>query len=197
MFMIAGLLFMPALDAFEVLGESIVLAGYLGMAVVLISLFVIMGRVRALDAALSFAEGFGFLYAGELVGLMVGNLLQIEVFSWAHSSLVVGFAGLVVLYSFLFLFTDRDVNELTVAAGEGDSFERACERIASESALSKREAEVLPLALRGRTSERIAQELFISKNTVDTHMRRIYAKCGVTSRQELIDLGERVQKELR
>ncbi|MBQ9955802.1 MAG: LuxR family transcriptional regulator [Eggerthellaceae bacterium] len=197
MVMIAGLLFMPALDAFEVLGESIVLAGYLGMAVVLISLFVIMGRVRALDAALSFAEGFGFLYAGELVGLMVGNLLQIEVFSWAHSSLVVGFAGLVVLYSFLFLFTDRDVNELTVAAGEGDSFERACERIASESALSKREAEVLPLALRGRTSERIAQELFISKNTVDTHMRRIYAKCGVTSRQELIDLGERVQKELR
>ena len=33
-------------------------------------------------------------------------------------------------------------------------------------------------------------ERFIAKSTVDTHLRRIYGKCGVHSRQELIDLGE-------
>lgn len=195
--MVAGLLFMPALDAFGVLGESIVLAGYLSMTVMLIALFVIMGRIRDVDAALTFAEGFAALYLGDIVGLLLGNVLQIDLFASAPAALIVGIAGLVVLYAYLYLFTDRDVAELTMVVGEGDAFERACEKIASEFALSKRESELLPLALRGRTSERIAQEFFISKNTVDTHMRRIYAKCGVGSRQELIDLGERMQKELR
>ena len=55
---------------------------------------------------------------------------------------------------------------------------------------------MLPLALRGRTAERIAGELCVAKSTADTHLRRIYAKTGVHSRQELIDLGERVQKSL-
>ena len=68
--------------------------------------------------------------------------------------------------------------------------------IATQAKLSKREREILPLALRGRTAERIASEFFISKNTVDTHLRRIYAKCDVHTRQELIDLSERVEAEL-
>ena len=45
-------------------------------------------------------------------------------------------------------------------------------------------------------AERIAGEFFISKNTVDTHLRRIYVKCDVHTRQELIDLGERTEAEL-
>ena len=55
---------------------------------------------------------------------------------------------------------------------------------------------MLPLALRGRTGERIAAELFISKSTVETHLRRIYAKTGTHGRQELIDLGERTVRSL-
>ncbi len=195
--MVAGLLFMPVLNSFGYLGESVALSGYLSMTIVLVALFVIMGRVRGHDTALSFAAGFAFLYAGEIAGLAAGAFLHLDVLGDLHSSLVIGFAGLVVLYAYLFLFTDRDVNELSVAVGEGSSFDQACQRMAEEFGLSKREAEILPLALRGRTSERIAQEFYISKNTVDTHMRRIYAKCSVSSRQELIDLGERYQKEAR
>ena len=62
--------------------------------------------------------------------------------------------------------------------------------------MEKREAEILPFALKGRTGERIAAEFYISKSTVDTHLRRIYAKCGVHGRQELIDLGERTERRL-
>ena len=65
-----------------------------------------------------------------------------------------------------------------------------CRKISKQAGLSPREAEVLPLALKGRTGERIASELCISKSTVDTHLRRIYAKCGVHNRQELIDFAE-------
>lgn len=68
--------------------------------------------------------------------------------------------------------------------------------IAQAAALSARETEVLSLALRGRTNERIAQELFIAKSTADTHLRRIYSKCGVHSRQELLDLAEKTAASL-
>ena len=86
---------------------------------------------------------------------------------------------------------------LSVVVSRTDRFEEACALIAASAKLSKRESEILPLALRGRTAERIASEFFISKNTVDTHLRRIYAKCAVHTRQELIDLGERTERELR
>ena len=51
--------------------------------------------------------------------------------------------------------------------------------------------------MKGRTGERIAAEFYISKSApVDTHLRRIYQKCGVHGRQELIDLGERTERRL-
>ena len=55
---------------------------------------------------------------------------------------------------------------------------------------------MLPLALKGRTAERIAGELFVSKSTIDTHLRRIYTKCNVHTRQELIDLAEATALEM-
>ncbi|MBR5259260.1 MAG: helix-turn-helix transcriptional regulator [Eggerthellaceae bacterium] len=196
MVMLAGFLFVPALNSFGMLGESVVLAGYLSMLTVLMSVFVIVSRLRGHDAVLFFAKGFAALFAGELLGLVAGNACRyIPVAS--ESLIAIAIAGLVVLYSYLFLFTDRDVRELTVVVAEADFFEEACLRIVETFGLSKREAEILPLALRGRTGERIGQELFISKNTVDTHLRRIYGKCNVGSRQELIDLGEKIQEEMR
>ena len=116
--------------------------------------------------------------------------------SFDASAAVVALAGVAVLYAYLFLFTDRDMAALSVAVSRTDAFEEACALIAQQAKLSKREAEILPLALKGRTAERMAAEFFISKNTVDTHLRRIYAKCGVHTRQELIDLGESTQAEL-
>ena len=79
---------------------------------------------------------------------------------------------------------------------DADRFDEACRAISQDHGLSKRESEILPLALRGRTGERIAGELFISKSTVDTHLRRMYAKTGTHGRQELIDLGERTVRRL-
>ena len=194
--MMSGFLFVPLLGSFGIPGESVVLAGYLGMFAVLISLFLVMGRISGGDAAPSFARGFAALLAGELVGLGAGLALGALPAGRVASFAVVALAGIAALYAYLFLFTDRDLRALSVAVERTDRLEEACRAIAADAGLSKREAELLPLALRGRTSERMAAELFISKNTVDTHMRRIYAKCGVHSRQELIDLGERVEREL-
>ena len=55
--------------------------------------------------------------------------------------------------------------------------------------LSKRECEVLALLLEGRNRPFIRDELFISLNTVNAHVRSIYAKCDVHSQQELLSLA--------
>ena len=53
--------------------------------------------------------------------------------------------------------------------------------------LSKRELEVLELFAQGRSANWIAERFVISKNTVRTHLRNIYAKLDVHTRQELLD----------
>lgn len=59
------------------------------------------------------------------------------------------------------------------------------QRIA-ESALTGRERQVLQMAMQGLTAGQVAERLFISKRTVETHLERAYAKLGVRSKRELI-----------
>ena len=49
---------------------------------------------------------------------------------------------------------------------------------------------MLRLLARGRTSPVIQEKLFLSHNTVKTHVRHIYAKMDIHSQQELIDIVE-------
>lgn len=57
--------------------------------------------------------------------------------------------------------------------------------------LSEREVEILLLLLEKRSAPYIADQLFISGNTVKTHIRRIYEKTNVHSREELVDLFQK------
>ena len=54
------------------------------------------------------------------------------------------------------------------------------------SNLSVRELEVLRLLSALLTTEEIAAELFISVNTVRTHVRRIFEKLGVSRRNDAV-----------
>lgn len=194
--MMIGFLFVPMLGAFGVTGESIVLAGYLGLSCVLMCLFLLISKIHIQDAAQSFAYGFTALYLGEMAGILVGNILEFLQLSESMPYAATACAGLATLFAYQFLFTERDFRDLTTIVGEVDRMDEACKQITEEYGLSKREAEILPLVLKGRTGERIGAELYISKSTVDTHLRRIYAKTGTHGRQELIDLGERTMQEL-
>jgi pimeloyl-ACP methyl ester carboxylesterase/DNA-binding CsgD family transcriptional regulator len=53
-------------------------------------------------------------------------------------------------------------------------------------ALSRREREVALLASRGQTAPEIAERLFLSKRTVESHLAAVYVKLGVESKTELI-----------
>lgn len=53
--------------------------------------------------------------------------------------------------------------------------------------LSQRELEILELFAQGRSANWIADSLVISKNTVRAHLRAIYTKLDIHTRQELLD----------
>ena len=53
--------------------------------------------------------------------------------------------------------------------------------------LSAREVEIMELFARGRSANWIADELYISKNTVRSHLRAVYVKLDVHTRSELVD----------
>ncbi|MBQ3106066.1 MAG: helix-turn-helix transcriptional regulator, partial [Eggerthellaceae bacterium] len=76
-------------------------------------------------------------------------------------------------------------------------FKMAVAAIAEEKGLSKREGEVLQLVARGYNAKSIESELFISGNTVKSHLYHIYAKLGVHTQQDAIKMVETKAKKYR
>ncbi|MCT4590549.1 MAG: response regulator transcription factor [Carboxylicivirga sp.] len=87
--------------------------------------------------------------------------------------------------AFDFLVKPIDVDDLK-AALERYKNKKATINIPSGWELSEREKEVLELVVKGRTSLQIAEELFLSKHTIDIHRRRLIEKSGCRNTSELI-----------
>lgn len=60
---------------------------------------------------------------------------------------------------------------------------------ASLAGLSERETEVLRMMARGLSNTEIGQQLFITENTVKTHVARIFAKLGARDRVQAVVLA--------
>ncbi|MDO4442792.1 MAG: helix-turn-helix transcriptional regulator [Slackia sp.] len=71
-----------------------------------------------------------------------------------------------------------------------DSFDERCAVLADRARLTEHEREVFALLARGRNARFIQENLVVSYNTVKSHVSHIYAKLGVHTHQELIDLVE-------
>jgi DNA-binding CsgD family transcriptional regulator len=59
------------------------------------------------------------------------------------------------------------------------------DRLSGPDALTAGERRVAELARRGLTNRQIAQELFLTTKTVETHLGHVYGKLGIRGRSEL------------
>lgn len=71
---------------------------------------------------------------------------------------------------------------------ERDLVSRGCARLSAACGLTEREAEVLELLATGASYQEVCQGLLVSMGTVKTHVRHVYAKLGVHSREEALEL---------
>lgn len=78
----------------------------------------------------------------------------------------------------------RQLNDLRMIAMDTDIITQNCERYA----LSPRETEIAILLCQRLSRQEIADRLFISERTVDTHTQNIFVKANVTNRKELISV---------
>ncbi|MCR4954141.1 MAG: helix-turn-helix transcriptional regulator [Treponema sp.] len=81
-----------------------------------------------------------------------------------------------ILIKLILLPFSKKKNNSNNQMGKEDSF----------AVLSPREKEVARLAARGYSNAQIAEELFISVETVKRHMATIFEKLGIESRRELL-----------
>ena len=79
---------------------------------------------------------------------------------------------------------------LPTQTAPGESRRENVEKIAGEYFLTAREADVLLLLAKGYSQRGIAGKLDVSDNTVRTHMRNLYRKLQIHSRQDAIELVE-------
>lgn len=95
------------------------------------------------------------------------------------------------------LFGSRDVASLwglqrPALTADGSDAVQTAQVLADRFGLTARESEVLALLVRGRNEPFISEALFISPSTTHSHVTHIYAKLGVHSRQELLDVVEKL-----
>ncbi|WP_406028432.1 LuxR C-terminal-related transcriptional regulator [Nocardioides sp. NBC_00850] len=83
------------------------------------------------------------------------------------------------------IFVPRVLAELEVLGARTDDVVNA--ETAPPLELTTQEHTIARLAASGRTNAEIAANLFISPNTVDYHLRKVFQKLGISSRRQLTD----------
>lgn len=75
--------------------------------------------------------------------------------------------------------------------------EKLAEFVLPGMSLTPKEQEILELIVSGRTNQEMADLLFISINTLKTHLRHIYGKFGINQKRQLMELARNVEKSPR
>lgn len=154
------------------------------------------------------AEGVG-IFAGTWYGLSVidgvtaTNVMNESLLFFVAVLLVAMVVGFNPRWSF-FRTRGRWSEDADEAADSGDGgtvediaqlFEQQAGELQRTYGLSNRETEVAALLLAGRSRPYIRDELIISLNTVHSHASSIYAKCGVHSQREFMDLMDAAKRD--
>ena len=87
--------------------------------------------------------------------------------------------------------TETKIIEKEVFVNKVDYFLPNKQKI-DELGLSKRELEVLQLMAIGLSNQEVADKLFVSLNTIKTHISRLFDKLGVKRRTQAIEVAKKM-----
>lgn len=149
--------------------------------------------LAALLLGLFFGSLVAFVYIARTVSPIWFSATPFEDAALFDGTALVGFAAMSVT-GFLSAWHAKIPDRRGAVAPRVEPLDIAqrCERLSREYDLSPREQEILALLAQGRSGPYIQEELYIAKSTVKTHVRHIYDKVGVSSRQELLDTLHRI-----
>ena len=146
-----------------------------------------------LPSALLFSLALACTNAAQLAGTVVGYL---NAETLKQGDLVLTTVALVSVYlllmAALLLFKDKrlasDKEQPTVQPTPEEVLALRCDELAVRYQFTPRETEIFKLLAQGYTMPVVSEKLFVSENTVKSHVKSIYQKLGIHVRSELIEL---------
>lgn len=188
------------------LANTVLMVGNSLYSVCILCMLVTLSQRNPLNALSVFGWANGIGGLGTTLGALMGttgNALLAANNGEAVPYLIIGFAILLAGYVLFGLrnysvsaqiFTVEPAPEAAGATRDEETFDAHCHRIAHLYDLTPREEETFVMLARGRNREYIENALQVSRNTVKAHVKHVYAKLGIHSHQELLDLVEQDEK---
>ena len=185
----------------EVPGRVLVSLGYAGFDILIWCLIAFFAQ-RSRNITVSVAAAMGVEQVGILLGAIIVLLLQntgIGPLAFSIVLMVLTYALLLACFALLGRYLKGWPTfslPRESSASHGDGAKDAVEELAHVCGLTPREKDVALLLCEGRSAPYIAEKLFVSENTVKTHVRHIYEKGDFHNRQEFLDAmkAKRMQK---
>ncbi len=134
--------------------------------------------------------------AGAQLGILANNALARDpaLFALLLAAIVFAFVAYNMLSPDVFRFDEKVLEIETVKpvqeVASTDTLGQAVKEATQRFGLTPREAEALELLAHGRNTAAIQERMVVSRSTAKTHVRNVYAKLGVHSQQDLIDVVE-------
>ena len=189
------------------LASKLLVTGFLCFELLVWMAVCSVARRSAADAVPAIAWGTAASYAGIFLGAQLGMvetwlatrdatagaLLVAAVLASIVTYVVFTLGGFSIDATLDAVERDAPVPEPIPAERLVDAFDARCDEISADAGLTPREDQVMRLLARGNNAQHVTEELCVSRNTVKFHARNVYAKLGVHSQQELIDLVARTR----
>ena len=141
-----------------------------------------------------FATAVALFSLASYAGLKTAEFVTPEQIKALTAVVTTIYAFAMVLLPGLLTGRNHRTDDAEVPADEASSLtapalptrDERCAELAEQCGLTAREAEVLAILAKGHSSGYISEVLYISPNTVRTHMHNIYRKLGVSSREDIL-----------
>ena len=200
--MVAAFLIIPNGGAFgQAVSDFCTSASYTAFSILIMLIMANLCYRYGMSAVWLFGIERGVRALFTVLGRQTEALLGSPEFGLAGSdAMVSGLVIVMVVAATMILFSERELSSrwgVAFFGGDGTPANTAvvkrqelasrCSELAKQHGLSPREEEVLLLLAQHKTVGSIERELFIANGTAKTHIRHVYRKLDVHSRDELVE----------